>query len=407
MKPSPSISSATDENEISFLRLIGVSISTKLLADSTYQIFNPFLPMIAAGLGTNLTVIGQMITWRNLVSLVGPFVGTVADRSGYRFVIRLGLLLLLVGTLMVGSSQGVTLAAAGMLIMGVAHVCIGPMLQAYISTRLPYSQRARGIGMLEYSWALTGIVGLSLLGVLLARTNWRWPFFLLAAGIAGMWFVFGGMPEARSQTGAYSSLKAMLRGFFRLGANARSIYATMVAGAFNYFAASQLMITYSTWLNDSYGLQAAQLGMVAMVLGVFDLLLGSVLVSLFTDRLGKRNSVLLGSLVALVGYCLIPIFNRGAIPAVLTLALSRGGFEFAIVSNISLLSEQAPSQRGKALTLGGALWQLFGAMAGLSAPWLYTHWNVSGIAIASAICVALALVTALFWMREIEEQVNL
>ena len=44
-------------NEISFLRLISTGIATKLIIDSGFQIFNPFLPIIATGLGADLLLV--------------------------------------------------------------------------------------------------------------------------------------------------------------------------------------------------------------------------------------------------------------------------------------------------------------------------------------------------------------
>jgi len=40
--------------------------------------------------------------------------------------------------------------------------------------------------MIEYAWALTGILGLSLIGLLIEQTGWRTPFLLLAVGMVAM-----------------------------------------------------------------------------------------------------------------------------------------------------------------------------------------------------------------------------
>lgn len=389
---------ATPQTEISFLRLISTGIATKFLIDSGFQIFNPFLPLIASGLGADLVTMGRLISVRNLVGLLAPIAGTVGDRVGYRRVIRFGMLVLIVGLVLLGSSSSVAPAMVAMVLLGFSHVCVTPMLQAYVSSKLPYSQRARGIGMLEYSWALTGIIGLSLIGYLIQATSWRVPFFVLAACMAGMWLVFSFMPEVKSHG---EVRKFSLIDLIRVDENRRSTYATIAAGALNYFAGSQLMLIYGQWLQHDYALQPFQLGTVAFWLGWSDLLMGSVLVSLITDRIGKRVSLIAGTIVSLIGYLLMPIFNTALIPAVASMALARGGFEFAIVANISLLSEQTPKQRGKALTLGGALWQLTGALTGIVTPWIFQHWNMRGVTIVSAISVGLGMLVALTLVREV------
>ncbi len=126
------------------------------------------------------------------------------------------------------------------------------------------------------------------------------------------------------------------RAYFAVGPTAVSTYATIAAGAFNYFAAMSMMIIYGAWFGEAFGLGAAQLGIVALAFGVFDLG-ASVAVSLFTDRLGKRNSVMLGLTIALFGYVLLSQLTAVLIPAVLGVAISRSGFEFAVVSNFPTL----------------------------------------------------------------------
>ena len=80
--------------------------------------------------------------------------GALADRRGYRDVMQIGLFLNALGYFIVGSSINVWMAAIGMMLGGLGHFVFGPTLQAYLSARLPYAQRARGLGILEYSWAL-------------------------------------------------------------------------------------------------------------------------------------------------------------------------------------------------------------------------------------------------------------
>lgn len=394
---------------LSFRRLIGTSIAAKLLIDTQTQIFSPFLPIIAAGLGVDVVTMGRLLGLRNAVGMLAPFFGTLADRRGYRLVIRLGLLFTALGVFLIGSSQQLWQATLGIALCGIGVSSFLPTLQAYVSARLPYTQRARALGMIEYSWALTGIVGLSAIGWLIEKTNWRVPFFLLGGGLVVMSFVFAALPsgETSSQHETMSKLtspptdqgRGSLGTFFTLGSNARSAYSNIFAGALTFFAAYQVMVIYGAWLGDQYKLDAVRLGTVALFLGFFDLA-ASVSVSLFTDRIGKWRSVLLGNLGALLGYCLMPFLNIGIVPAVLGIALARGCFEFTIVSHFPLLSEQVPEQRGKVLTLGSVGTLGAGTIASFTAPWLYTHYGASGVSLVSLISVCGAIVLLLAWVRE-------
>ncbi len=398
--------SVAEEKPITFRRLIGTGIGAKLLVDIGQQIFNPFLPVIAAGLGLDVIALGRLVGLRSLMGIFSPLTGAVADRTSYRLVIRVALLLNAAGFLLLGFSQNLAMTVVAMILAGLGTGAFVPNLQAYVSSHLAYSIRARGLGMIEYSWALTGIVGLSLVGVLIALTSWRTPFFLLAIGMVGMSFVFAAMPATHTPAAPSHPLRSdgaapgwAPLAFFRIDQNARSTYATIFAGGLSYFAAMQVILAHGVWLQEQYGLGPAQLGLVAFVFGCFDLA-ASVSVSLFTDRIGKRRSVLLGIGGSLFGYLAMPFFNSSLALAVASIAVTRMFFEFNIVSHFPLLSEQAPAQRGKAMTFGSAFALLGGTAAGFTGPWLLINIGVAGLAWLSAAVVAAALVTVLLFVRE-------
>ncbi len=412
-KPEGASSGAPAPGEVSFARLIGTSTAVKLVMDTAVQIFNPFLGIIAAGLGTNVVVMGRLVSLRSSMGLFAPAFSGLADRLGYRRTIRLSLTLAAAGMLLIGVSPTVWIAAIGMAVMGLGSGSFLPILQAYLSTRLPYTVRARGLGIVEYAWALTGIVGLSLVGLLIAATSWRVPFVLLALLLLVAGWVVRGLPPthhaaaaqqdtaqgAESAAGRGLSPVERVRRFFAIHQNARSTYSTIAAGALNYFGAMQLMLIHGAWLSDRFGLGAAALGTVALVLGVGDLV-ASVSVSLFTDRIGKRRSVLLGTAVAIAGYLLLPRIAGDVTAAVLGILLARAGFEFTIVSHFPLLSEQAPAQRAKVMTLGSAILLLLATGAGFTAPWLYLRIGIGGVTALSALVSAVAFVILLVLVRE-------
>lgn len=403
------VHAAEESSPPSFQILIGSSVLVRLLVDTGTQLFNPFLPIFAAGLNSNVVVLGRLVGLRSGVGLVAPLFGALADRRGYRPVLRAGLLMGAAGALLVGSSTSVLMAAVGMMVWGLGVAAFVPTLQAYISAQLPYRLRARGIGVLEYAWALAGIVGLFSIGFLIDAAGWRAPFFVLGCGMGVASIAYGLMPRADrihepsagsgSRAAAPDAIERSWWGFFRLGANARSAYAAIVGGSLYFTGAMQIMIAHSVWLTREYGLGAAQLGTVALALGLADLC-GSGLVSIFTDRLGKRRSVLLGCAGALSGYVLMPFLNVGVLLAIGSIAVARGCFEFAVVSQIPLLSEQVPAQRGKVMTLGAAFNLLGVTVAGATGPWLYTKYGVPGLSGTSFVLTATAMLVIWVYVRE-------
>ena len=398
--------SATTKNPpVSVARLLALALLTRLFTDTSFQIFFPFLPILAAGLGTTPIVLGRLLSVQSAVGLLLPFLGSWADRVGYRRVMRLGLLSGSAGFALLAASQGLGLAVAGLILAGLGTVTFNPILQAYMSAWLPYNQRGRGLGILEYSWALSGIVGLYLVGRLLAVASWRVPMLIFSGGMLVAFLVYRWLPSAphseREQTAVShptppAPWRQRLQTFLDLGANGRSAWANVLITGLHRIAGFNLFIAYGTWLAADYGLGAAELGRVALFLGTADLC-GSGLVSLISDRLGKRTSVLIGFSLIIVGLILLLQPGNGLQYALLRLIIVRFGFEFSIVSHLALVSEQSPQQRGKTITLAVASGRLGGTLAALTGPWLVATGGIVYTAFFSLL-VIIPCWLLLFWL---------
>ncbi len=399
--------------------LMTVSVLTRLLVNTAGQLFNPFLTIIAAGLGTDVVMLGRMLGAYNATSLLSPFFGSLADRWGYRTTLRLELLIGIIGLLLVGSAVSLSMALVGLMVMGLGFFSFVPTLRAYLAELLPYHRRARGFGILEYSWALSGIVGLSLMGQLIAVAGWRAPFFVLAGGLFVAWLVYLELPPTnRAEPTAPQTVSAVppVRGvvatvrmawsqmtaFLHLASNRRSTWATILGGTFANFGMLHIATTYGAWLVTAYGLSAQQLGTVALVIGCADLC-GSVAASLVADRLGKRRSVLVSwSAAAAVAFCL-PWFDVSLYGAVTALVLLRVAAEYGIISHLSLVSGQSATERGKVMTLAFAIGRTGGTLASFTGPPAYTAYGIWGLGPAAGIAIVLAVLITLIGTREISD----
>ena len=424
-----------------FRHILAACVATRLVVDTSIQLFYSFLQIIATGMGLDVVVLGRLLSVRSAVGLSAPLFGHAADRHGYLRVMRLALVLSAAGTFLLGSGAGFWSVAAGMVLSGVGLTGFMPIVQAYISAQLPFAQRARGLGILEYSWALAGIVGLSLMGLLFDRFNWQLPFFVLGTAILAAWALLGFLPKA--PRGADSALAGDSEGteeapatvagvrvgsaealekkvepslavqfsallsrtvrrfvdLFELGPNRRSAYAVIGANCLFLFSQSHIMIAHGVWLQTEYGLTASALGLAALAQGAADLA-GAVLVSLIADRVGKKRSFQAGILGSMLVYISLPVVNIGLLPVIAALLLLRFAFEYGLVSAIALISEQAPDRRGKVISLSVAINLLGVTLTGFTGPWMYTHFGAWGLGPVSAVCTlgAFALVTV--WGRE-------
>lgn len=401
----------------SFPLLMTVSVLTRLLVNTANQLFNPFLTIIAAGLGIDVITLGQLLGLRNIMAVFAPLWGALADRRGYRAIMRLELLVGISGLILVGGSVALWMTVVGMLLLGVGFYAFVPTLRAYLAEQLPYNRRARGFGILEYSWALSGIVGLFVMGQVIAVAGWRAPFLVLAGGLLAAWVVFAELPPTKraAQTTSqptttsprhwfgWSDHMAQLRHFFTIQENRVSTWGAIIAGTVANFGLLHIAVIYGGWLATEYALSAEELGIVALVMGLADLS-GSGLASIVADRLGKRRGVLLGWFCALAVTALLPWLNQSLWWAVGALVCLRAASEFGIVSHIALVSGQSATQRGKVMTVAFAVSIVGGALASFTGPPAYTTYGVWGLGPVAALALLIAIGIMLRWVQEATDE---
>ena len=149
-----------------------------------------------------------------------------------------------------------------------------------------------------------------------------------------------------------------------------------------------------------YGLTASALGLAALGLGAADLI-GAVLVSLITDRVGKKRSFQAGILGSMLAYISLPIRRRGSAAGHRPhCCCCDFAFEYGLVSAIALISEQAPDRRGKVISLAVAVNLLGLTLTGFTGPWMYTRFGVWGLGPVAAVCTLGAFVLLTVWGRE-------
>lgn len=82
------------------------------------------------------------------------------------------------------------------------------------------------------------------------------------------------------------------------------------------------------------------------------------------------------------------------------LILARFAFEFTVVGQIALVSEQAPAHREKMMTLAAAAALLGSSAAGLVGPWVYDQFQATGLSLVSTAIAAVCLLLIVLFVRE-------
>ena len=376
-----------------FSRITAIILITRLITGTGIQIFFPFLPVIATGLGVSEIALGRMLGLRSISALVSPVFGATADKRGYCPITQFALFLAAVGNFTIYFSRSPPGFVAGLIILGIGTAGVTPTLAAYMRHLLPFEQRSRGLGMLEYAWALVGIVALPFFGWLIAGTSWRAPFLVMGVLEIAAIFWFGQLPRviihSIEKGAARPSMILLVRDFLDFGDNWRSMLAVLLGDSLVKFSGILLSINFGIWLAKEYGLGAAGLGQAAFFLCFADMG-GSGLVGLAGDRLGKRRSVMIATTFGVWLFGTLPLWNWSLILAMVGIFLARWTFEFSIVAHIVLVSEQSPAHRGKAMTMRIGFGFLAVITASVFGPVLYTTFGVWGIAVPGALGMGIA-----------------
>lgn len=386
--------------------LLGMGIMAKIFIDMAVQMFNPFMAVIALGVGLSIVQMGQVVALSKFVGLLAPVLGHLADRWGYRFILRFCLLLAGFGFIGAVSFESIPLFIIALVLAGVGVTSFTPCLHAYLSNMLPYNKRAKGIATLEYSYALAGIFGLFLMGVLIENISWKAPFYLIGAGLIFSSFLFLTLPlvkrsgqETVGKSLEKKSLWTRFLGFIDLGDKRLSAWGNIFLSGLLCFSMLHILMVYGVWLQNDFDLSPIALGKVALLFGVFSLI-GCTAVAHLTDKIGKRRSVISGMVVTFLFYGILPFASTQLLTSLIVLVIIHLGFEFSIVSNFSLLSEQVPSQRGKIMGMGAASGMLGTGLAGLTAPVAYLEYGVWGLGPVSMMGSLIGLLLLIFIIRE-------
>lgn len=377
-------------------RLITVAIAMRLVVDTAVRLFYPFLPEISRGLGITLSQGGLLLALRSAMVFPSPLFGAWSDRHGPRALLTVALLAQALGLAWLSTAQGIAQAIAPVILLGLASSAFIPTLQAAVAEHVPFHRRGRVVGIIEFSWAITGLAILPIVGVMMVQNGWQAPLRI----VAGLSLVVAPLPFLLPRR--RQALTSVQRGFRQMaGAVWRSPSArgAILVNGLIFVAAESFFVTYGAWLEQSFGLAPNQIGRVAALLGLAELT-ASGTSSLFIDRLGKRRGVGIGLAAMTATLLLLPALERNLALAVAGMAAFTLAFEFSIVSNISLLSEQAPLARGTVMSLAVVASGITRTVSDYVAVALYEQGGLLLTALFGVAGSAVAVFVLLRWVRE-------
>lgn len=352
----------TEEREALPAELVIFSLARTLI-NIGFRMVYPFLPTLARGLKVDVQSIALAITARSSLGLAAPFVGSLGDSLGRKRSMILGLLTFSIGFLAVIVWPTYPTLFAALILGALGKILFDPSMQAYLGDRTTYQQRGRAIAITELGWSGASLFGLPLVGWLIARSGWTTPFPLLGLFALGMAFwlfrTLPADPSASSTRRRFGSAVQSIR-------EHPSALAALSIAFLISLSNEAVNIIYGLWLESAFGLKVIALGAASAVIGLAELG-GEGMVALITDRLGKRNAVISGTLAITVACLALPALGTTTIGALIGLFIFYIVFEFTFVSLIPMMTELVPSARATLLAFtiaASALGRAVGAQAG-------------------------------------------
>lgn len=368
---------------------------SRLLINTGRRFVYPFAPALSRGLGVPLEGVTALVAANQVTGLFSPIFGTLSDRWGYRRILLAALAVLGLGMGIGGLFPFYLPVMAALFLAGIAKNLFDPAVLAFAGEKVPYSRRGMAIGLMETAWAGSSLLGIPLIGLLIARLGWRSPFFALAA-LAGIAFVIlfwlvpanGELASQRSRGLRFSQAWGLVR--------AEPLAMSALGFAFCVSAANDsFFVVFGVWLEGDFGLSLTGLGLSAGVIGAAELC-GEGLTAALADRMGLKSAVVAGLLASGIGYLLIPLANAGLFWALAGLFGVFLTVEFTIVSSLSFFTEVLPRARATMMAsylAAAGLGRMSGALMG---GFVWRMGGIVAIALVSAGITALGLL-ALGW----------
>jgi len=281
--------------------------------------------------------------------------------------------------------------AVGVTVLALTKQSFDLGLGAWIADHVPYNQRGKIVGLTETAWALGLLVGVSIMGLITAATNWRIGFaFAVLCLVVSMFVIFNRVTnEARVPHKSRSTTPQRITG------NSWLVVFTMFC---IMCSAQNLFVTFGAWLEDEFQFGAARLAVAGFSLGLVELV-ASVSSSRQTDKWGKERSIALGALLVIPGGIFLCLGSNNLIIGLIGVFIYFLGFEFSVVSLLSLATSLVPNSPGTGLGWVLGAGTLGRAVMAIIATHLFESFGVQGPALMGAFFGLLGALTITYYRR--------
>ena len=349
----------------------------RLVANAAYRFAPLFLATIARGFDVSLSTLGFAVFISELSGFASPYAGRLVDRLTHRNSMVLGLIGTAFGCTIAAVSHSPLLFAVGVTVLALTKQSFDLGLGAWIADHVPYTQRGKIVGLTETAWALGLLVGVSVMGLITAVTNWRIGFaFAILCLLISTYVIFVRVTNHdRISHNRHDGTPQRVTG------NAWFVVATMFC---IMSSAQNLFVTFGAWLEDEFQFGAARLAVAGFSLGLVELV-ASVSSSRQTDKWGKERSIAIGALLIVPAGVLLNLGSHSFVVGIVAVFMYFLGFEFSVVSLLPLATSLVPNSPGTGLGWVLGAGTLGRAVMAIVATHLFESYGVRGPALLGSV----------------------
>ena len=349
----------------------------RLVANAAYRFAPLFLATIARGFDVPLSTLGFAVFISELSGFASPFAGRLVDRLTHRNSMVLGLIGSALGCTIAAISTSPLLFAVGVTVLALTKQSFDLGLGAWIADHVPYTQRGKIVGLTETAWALGLLIGVSVMGLITAATNWRIGFaFAVLCLLISTYVIY--VRVTNHDKAAHESHSSTPQ---RVTGNAWFVVATMFC---IMSSAQNLFVTFGAWLEDEFQFGAARLAVAGFSLGLVELV-ASVSSSRQTDKWGKERSVAFGAMLIVPAGILLNFGSHNFTIGIIAVFIYFLGFEFSVVSLLPLATSLVPNNPGTGLGWVLGAGTLGRAVMAIAATHLFESYGVKGPALLGSV----------------------
>ena len=318
----------------------------RLVINITKRFPYPFVSAIASNFAVPVTSIQNIIALSNGAGLLSPLLGTISEHYG-RKLIMLAILIAMAGVSFIGAiftNYGIFVIA--ILAFGIGKIIYDPTFQAYLGDAVPFHQRARVMGVVELSWALSLVIAAPVVGFLLDTSTMRAVFIFmgitLALGAIGVWLFIESDGKSKSERQSIKFISPLTT-IKIISQHPPAMFALLFAICLT-ISHEIFFINYGLWMEQSFDLVLTALGTVTVVIALAEII-GEFIVITVADRIGTKLTSMSGMLVAAIMFAIIPSLSFSLPVALFGIFVMFIGIETAIVASFPLFTEILPDAR--------------------------------------------------------------